>query len=199
MRNDGFKRMTVTVTGLLLIFLCSSVQAKNSDAPFETLNVSLNIAINTNTNIFHDYWNQSPAADLMVKFPFYAGSVQTGLQVAHNSPVKSNVAGYTSVFIYFGWGWEIRLPYRLKWYNGVYAGNYGMIFEQKEYIGHRLESELGAGMYSCIDVPVRPNWSINISARYLNIYTHQRIYHTHFGIGIGCNSDTPRWLKRFLQ
>ncbi len=199
MRNVGLKKMTATATGLLLIFLFSSPQAKNSSAPFETLKISLNMAMNANKNIFHEYWDQSPAVDLMVEFPFYTGLIQAGFQVAHNSSVKSGVADYTSIFLYLGWGWEFVLPYRLKWYNGVQVGNYQIIYEQEEYIGHNLESELGAGIYSCIAIPVRSNWFTNISARCQKIYTHHRIHHTFVGIGIGYNSDTPRWLKRFLQ
>ena len=200
MINAGFKRMTAAFAGILFILLCSSLSAKNSNVPFETFKISLNTAANVNKNIFHEYWDQSPAVDLMIEFPFYTGLIQTGLQATRNSSVKSGVAGYTSIFLYLGWGWEIALPCRLKWYNGVQVGNYEMIFdENRRSDAEKRESELGGGIYSRLAASIKANWSFSIYSSYRKIYTHQQIHHTFIGIGIGYSLYAPRWLREFLR
>ena len=61
------------------------------------------------------------------------------------------------------------------------------------------EQELGLGIHSRIAYPLGSSWSLDVSARYTVMYTHERIRLFDLAAGVSRSFGMPGWLKDFLK
>jgi hypothetical protein len=197
---SGLRRIIIFLS-IVSVFVNGNLLAQTSAHAFEKTTLSLSIGSKTNESLFDDYWEQSPAVEIIMEFPFYYGVVQSGLQVANNKAIPENASSFVSAYFYIGWGIKIDLPFRLSWLNSIQAGNYGMWFEkwQGSYSTEDRESEFFAGIFSKVSYPVKNNWRLNVSFSSRKIYSRRRIYQSFVAAGAGYNFKTPDWLAEFLR
>lgn len=199
---DFINNKMLILSGVVVFYLAcnSSVYAQKEKNAFETLNITLNFVSNTNRDTFHEYWKSSGGIEALVESPFYYGNIQSGIHISQFSGKKPDIPGFSSMFIYLGWGKDIIHPFNLIWFNGFRVGMFYMHFdEEKANENMRRENELGFSLNSRLQHQIMKNWFISLSGYYTVIFTYKRIYHAHVAIGAGYSFTTPKWLREFLE
>ena len=188
--------------GAILLFLvCSpSLYGQNDNSAFQTLKITLNISANVNRNTFHDYWGSGEGMETLIETPFYYGRVLTGVNGSYFSNKQTDIPGFISLYIHLGWGKAVNLPSGITWLNSFHTGLFYMIFDEKETnTASRFENEFGLCLNSSLQYLFNKSLYLNLSARYLKVYTHKRIYHSYIMCGFGYYFTTPEWLRDFLR
>ncbi len=181
----------------VLLLMVDSPQAQSREA-FDSLEIGVQYVVNTNRNVFHDFWAPGRGIDAFIETPFYYGAVQAGLHAFPFYSRESGVPDFQIVFIYLKWGQRWTLLNKLDWFNHIGVGSNIMIFEKEP--GHaRHESELGVSLNSGVSYPFYRNIAINLSGSYNIIFTRKRIKLAFVSAGMSYSLSTPGWLKAFLE
>jgi len=169
-----------------------------SAKPFDTLEIGLHCAVNTNRNRFHDYWKPRQGVAASLATPFYYGQVRAGIQMYPFYGRDAGISNFTSAFIYLGWGLEWTLPHKFDWFNGFSIGNNLMIFADAERES-KYESELSASINSSLSYTIHDRWAICLAGHYQIIFTYKRIKLLFLSMGLSHSVSTPKWLREFLE
>ncbi len=181
----------------VLLLMVDSPRAQNMEA-FDSLEIGVHYVVNTNRNVFHDFWVPGRGIDAFIETPFYYGAVQVGLQVFPFYGQETNVSDFQTVFIYLKWGLRWSLLNKLDCFNHISIGSNIMIFEKAQGYS-RYENELGMGLDSGVSYPVYRNIAINLSGSYNIIFTRKQIKLAFVSVGMSYSLSTPGWLKAFLE
>jgi hypothetical protein len=197
--------MNRKVTRTALTAVCSAAflsipattAGQSADDAFETLRLDLSLVANVNRNTFHDYWSPSPGAELAVETPFHFGTVEAGLHYGTFDGMEPAQPDFDSFFLFLGWGYDWSMTPRLSWYNGLRLGSMLLKFDTPR--GGLDEQEFGIGLGSRLRYGIAGGWSIDLSARYRVVFTHERLRLFFVAGGISRSFKTPRCLKEFLE
>ena len=181
----------------VLLLMVDSPQAQSREA-FDSLEIGVQYVVNTNRNVFHDFWAPGRGIDAFIETPFYYGAVQAGLHAFPFYGQETSISDFQTVFVYLKWGLRWSLLNKLDWFNHISIGSNIMIFE-KELGYNRYENELGMGLDSGVSYSICKNTAINLSGSYNIIFTHKRIKLAFLSAGMSYSLSTPGWLKAFLE
>lgn len=183
----------------ILAFLAPQAQpcrAQGSE-PFDTVSASLRVSANVNHTLFHDFWDPGAGVELGFDTPFYLGSVEAGLHYNGFAADSPDQPDFDSLFPFFGWGIEAPIGTRLRWYNGLRIGSFLMFFDAVDVNDN--EQELALGLNSRARVSLSAGWSIELGARYREIFTHRRLRYVFLAAGLTRSMASPGWLREFLE
>jgi len=168
-----------------------------TDAAFDSLSVALRVTANTNRNTFHEFWDPSAGIELEASTPFYLGTVELGLHLTRFSGNSEVRPDFSFWYPYLGWGLGWSPRERLLWHNSAHVGIAFMRFA--DVSGNADERELGVDLSSRLTVNVAGPWAVDLGARYLVVFTHERLRYVFLLAGARYTLATPGWLKEFLR
>lgn len=182
-----------------LAFLLLQVQPcrAQGNEPFDTVGVSLRVSANVNRSLFHDYWDPGAGFELGFDTPFYLGSVEAGIHYNGFAADAPEQPDFESLFPFFGWGIEASIGTRLHWYNGLRIGSFLMFFEAVDVNDN--EQELALGLNSRVRFSLSARWSVEVGARYREIFTYRRLRYVFLAGGLTRSMASPGWLREFLE
>ncbi len=181
----------------ILLLMVDSPHAQSMEA-FDSLEIGVQYVVNTNRNVFHDFWAPGRGIDAFIETPFYYGAVQAGLHAFPFYGQETSISDFQTVFVYLKWGLRWSLLNKLDWFNHISIGSSIMIFDKAQGYS-RYENELGMGLDSGVSYPVYKNIAINFSGSYNVIFTHKQIKLAFLSAGMSYSLSTPGWLKAFLE
>ena len=188
----------------LILFIIEFFSATGSplfsEEPFQTITFRLNLLTNTNRSTFHQYWDPRYGMEVIGEMPFYLGSVEGGLHLFSFNGKSADYPEFMSIYIFAGWGINISFGPDLRWYNGLRIGTYQMSFDDSEiHPTQVLESELGTGLSTRIDIGIYRRLNFHLGADYIVIFTHKKLEFAIVKTGISYTFDSPGWLKEFMK
>lgn len=164
---------------------------------FDTVTVQLRAVANVNRNTFHRFWEPGPGLELNLQAPLNVGTLEAGLHYAGFAGKATEQPDFKVLFPYLGWGYDAPLSSRFSWYNGTRAGSLIMRFDVSQ--GNRTEQELGLGLVSLLSYRLGGAWSLDLSARYRVVFTHERLRFFFLAAGLGRDFAAPAWLKDLFE
>lgn len=191
-----FKPQLLTL--LLFVLPAGNVSGAGNESPFDTLEIGLKYVVNTNRNVFHDYWTPGQGVDVSIATPFYYGIVQAGVQAFPFYARDKGISDFQDIYVYLNWGLRWSPVYKLEWLNYIGVGSHIMVFE-REVDYERYESELGLCLGTGVSYPVRQNLEVYLAGCYNLIFTHKRIELLFLLVGISHSLAMPSPLKAFLE
>ncbi len=196
-----YERRTLSLIALSILVLLPATHgtssAQESARAFDTLTVQLRATVNVNRNTFHRYWDPGPGLEFNVQTPLNIGKLEAGLHYSGFDGKRAEQPDFNAFFPYLGWGYDAALSNRVSWYNGVRAGSFFMRFDIDEE--NRTEQELGLGLVSLLSYRLGGAWSLDVSARYRVVFTHERLRFVYLAVGLGRAFAAPAWLKDLLE
>ena len=189
---------------ILLVIATSLVPvataAQHRPAAFETIGISVSVLANVNRNSFHDIWQPGTGAELRLSAPFYAGTVEAGVDQLSFESEAVAVPGFRSRFIFIGWGLHVVRQAPIRWSAGARLGTYTMHFDDNTLPDYRRsENELGTELTTQVGWRFTPAWEAAISGRFRTVLTEPRIRHLNVAVTLTRDLRTPRWLRDFLN
>ncbi len=187
---------------LFSMFMTVSLKAQSDHDVFHTLNIGLNLVVNTNRNIFHQYWQPNTGFELYIGSPFYYGNIQIGFHYLPFSGKRIQQTSFNSLYFYLHWEKEWNFLRSLHCSIGGRIGFFQMYFDREfPDIDEQLvkEQEFATGLCSSLCYSLSSKWRIYVNGVFLKIYTYKEIRHTYFSIGIRWTFHTPKWLRNFLK
>lgn len=185
---------------IFLLFVPSVLYGQNSSKAFKTISISAHYLQNSNRNMFHNYWKPANCFDLSAETEFYFGKVELGAQLSFIKTKNTEQPDFLSAYIYIGWGLENKIFPGGQLYSGFQLGNYYMNFDDNNIdINLKSESELGLAVKSGLKYSIGRNLYLNISGKYLIVYTFHRIELSYLSVGLSQSFDMPNWLEEFLN
>jgi len=203
------KKLVIIWSGktlIILIFILqnSFVYAQGS-RPFDSLEIGLQYTVNINRNVFHDFYEPGKGIEGFVETPFYYGDIQAAIQVfSHSAKKKDKIQGFQAIFTNMKWGKQYSLPYKVRWFTGIGIGLYAFLPNNPTWsdpynVVHFTETELGAGLNSCLVYTIYQNWTMRLGGSYNRIFTYKPIDLIYLSAGIGYSFGTPKWMQIFLE
>ncbi len=187
----------------LLIFFIIDIQnafSQNNIPPFSLTKINFNVVINKSTDELNRLWNPQKGFDGSIEMPFYYGSIEAGIRYLPYKEKEYYYHDFSTFYYFLGWGKDLNLPYKIKWYNGFKVGAFAMSFHDDSLNAFQKdETELSAGLNSRISIEVIKNFSLNLAAGYYAVFTHKRIELFLISAGLAYSIKTPNWLKEFLK
>jgi hypothetical protein len=178
----------------------TSAQVRSSPGAFETLDLGLTILTDIGDGALHRWWSPGPAVGAGLTMPFYLGSVEAGLQYAHPTALREDVAGFRSLFAYAGWGGGHNLGYGFAARAGLRVGVMAMRVDGDTISQfRRRESELGVVTRVALRWMPGRTWFTEASLSYQSVLTHPRMEQVFLSAGLGRRFATPAWLRDFLD
>jgi len=190
----------LVATGVAVASLTAAPSAaQERAAPFETIGVSVSLVANVNRNAFHATWRSGAGAELGLASPFYAGTVELGIDQAGFESRTPGVPDFRSRFIFLGWHAGVASR-SLRWSAGGRLGPYTMRFDDSSLPDYRRhENELGTELVSRLGWRPAAPWELAFSARYRTVLTEPRLRHVNLAFTATRDFRTPRWLRDFLD
>lgn len=193
-----FLKVAILLHAILICLSINNLFAKSGHV-FDTIDFGLQMVSNVNHSDFHNYWKSKTGIGISAKTPFYFGDALLGLQLSPYESIGNNTVDFYSLFIYAGWGVNVNILQRGKWFNGIYLGNDLMDFGKSENKYSRFESELAISLNSQLVYNLSEKVAINISAAHKIICTYKKIKLSFISCGINYSVSTPKWIKDFLK
>jgi hypothetical protein len=132
--------------------------------------------------------------------PFYAGTIELGLQQSQIDARDDGVPGFRSRLLFVGWGGELSVARRLRLGGGGRLGIYEMRFDGDTIPElRRDESELGAALRSTVGYALGKHWRLRAAASYQVVFTHEHMEQFLLSAGVGRTFPMPSWLRDFLD
>lgn len=200
-RSIRYPRSTLSLIAASISFLLPAAHGTSSaqepSRAFDSLTVQLRAVANVNRNTFHRFWDPAPGLELNLQAPLDVGQLEAGLNYTGFAGQSAEQPDFKALFPYLGWGYEAPLSNRFSWYNGLRAGSLLMRFDIRE--DNRTEQELGLGLVSLLSYRLGGAWSVDVSARYRVVFTHERLRLFFLAAGLGRDFAAPAWLKDLFE
>ena len=191
---------------LVLALLCALVAsvptatAQQRAAPFETLDLSIELLADIHQGTLQRDWSPGPALGIGLAFPFYLGNVELGVQLARPSARYSSLPDFRSLYIYAGWSGTRELGRRLRAEAGVRAGMVGLRFNVDTLPAFRQhENEPAVTARGALRWTPRDPWFTEAAVAWHTVFTEPRIEQIFLSAGMGRRFQTPTWLRDFLD
>ena len=174
--------------------------AQNSETPFSSIKIGLNIGQGKNSSFIEKYWKMNKTAEAWAEFPFYFGNISAGAGYLPHSSKEINKPDFKSYYIYLGLGKEIKLPYNTSVYLGTKFGNYSMSFADDTInVNLQTESEFAAGINVKFNIGLFSDISLNLNGDLIKVFTKNKISVYILSAGINYKFNTPAWIKEAVN
>jgi hypothetical protein len=183
-----------------LVAPAPTAAAQQSAAPFETLDLSIELLADIHQGTLQRDWSPGPALGIGLALPFYLGNAELGVQLARPSARRASLPNFRSLFIYAGWSGTRELGRRLRAEAGVRAGMVGLSFDVDtlpEFRQH--ESEPAVTARGALRWRPRDPWFTEAAVAWHTVFTEPRIEQIFVSAGVGRRFRTPTWLRDFLD
>ena len=190
------------MTGLLcaLVAPAPTAIAQQRAAPFETLDLSIELLTDIHQGTFQRDWSPGPALGIGLALPFYLGSVELGAQLARPSARQVALPDFRSLFVYAGWSGTQQFGRQLRAEAGVRAGIVGLSFDVDTIPAFRQhESEPAVTARGALRWTPRDPWFTEAAVAWHSVFTEPRIEQIFLSAGVGRRFRTPTWLRDFLD
>lgn len=185
---------------IFFIFTIQNAFSQNSHNAFSYTKINFNIVINKSTDELNRLWLPQKGLEGSIEMPFYYGNILAGMRYLPYKEKEPYYHDFSTFYYFVGWGKEISLPLKIKWYNGFKVGGFVMEFHIDSLSAYkRDETELSAGFNSRISLELINNLFLDIAADYDAVFTHKRIEMFLISGGISYSFKTPDWFKEFLK
>jgi hypothetical protein len=172
--------------------------AQERARPFGSIALALSVGADVNSSAFHGRWDPGLGLEAGIELPFYLGAVEAGVQQFSNRSRVAGAPGFRSRLFYAGWGLDVSVASRLRWYNGFRLGVYDMAFRDGT-VPPVEESELGLGLHSRASLRLTRRWEAGVGGRYTVVLTSERIRQLVLAAGVSYRFATPGWLQGFFE
>jgi hypothetical protein len=191
---------------LIPVLLCALVAqapaaaAQQRPAPFETLDLSIELLADIHQGTLQRDWSPGPALGIGLAVPFYLGNAELGVQLARPSARRSSLPNFRSLFVYAGWSGTQELGRRLRAEAGVRAGLVALSFDAENIPAFRQhESEPALTARGALRwTPLAP-WFTEAAVAWHTVFTEPQIQQIFLSAGVGRRFRTPTWLRDFLD
>jgi hypothetical protein len=174
--------------------------AQQGPAPFETLDLSIQLLADIHQGRLQRDWSPGPALGLGVAMPFYLGNAELGVQLSHPSARHASLPSFRSRFVYVGWSGTRELGRRLRAEVGVRAGIVGLSFDVDTLPAFRQhESEPALSARGALRWTPSAPWFTEAAVAWHTVFTEPRIEQIFLSAGVGRRFGTPTWLRDFLD
>jgi hypothetical protein len=173
--------------------------AQQRSAPFETLDLTLELLADVHQGTLQRDWSPGPTLGFGAALPFYLGTIGLGLQVAHPSSLHGNLPDFRSLFVYAGWSGTRNFGQRLRAEAGLRAGLVGLSFDVDtvpEFRRH--ESEPAVTARGALRWTPRDRFA-EAAVAWHSVFTDPRIEQVFLSAALGRRFRTPTWLRNFLD
>jgi len=190
------------VPALLCALVAPAVTAiaQQRAAPFETLDLSIELLADIHQGRLQRDWSPGPALGIGLALPFYLGNVELGVQLAHPSARQAPLPDFRSLFVYVGWSGTRELGRRLRAEAGVRAGIVGLSFDGDDIPAFRqYEREPAVTARGALRWTPRDPWFTEAAVAWHSVFTEPQIKQIFLSAGVGRRFRTPTWLRDFLD
>ncbi|MCX6152510.1 MAG: hypothetical protein NTX22_18435 [Ignavibacteriales bacterium] len=185
---------------LIPFFLWESpkLSAQESNATFDKLNFGIGISKIREYSI-SNFYKPSTGYFGYVSSPFYYGNIQTGVFYFNFKGNELVSPDFKSLYIFLGWGKDIRLPLNITFNSQVRAGPYFTFFKVDSVATEeKNESELALSFNTGINIKMYSNINFKLEADFITIFFHRKIKLFIITAGLNYTINMPLWLKEFL-
>jgi len=181
--------------------------ASAPDRAFFDVNSSFSVA----DNFFTETWNPSPVIHLNLRFPFYAGQVESGaryIRFKGDAPTPTD-SDFHSIFVHLGWSYPIDITARYQIAPVLLFGNNIMLFDESEvftnqsgtemFVTDKNENEFAYELALRNQFQISSDWFIHATISYNRTLTFFPLSVTLVSAGVSYSFDTPRWLKKAFK
>lgn len=174
--------------------------AEAQERNFETVGVALVGSIPLAVS-YDSVWDAGMGAAVRAETPFYGGALQVALHVFPNDGRAEDLPDFLAVHGALGWGYALRLPGGVRFTAGPEVGALHMRFDDDErfILALQNETELTAGLFAHLDVPLAGAIRAYAGAEALRLFTAEPITLGVVHAGLRTDFATPGWLRRVLR
>ncbi|HYF38918.1 MAG TPA: hypothetical protein VD930_04450 [Gemmatimonadales bacterium] len=177
-----------------------TVAAQQRAAPFETLDLSIELLADIHQSRLQRDWSTGPVLGIGLALPFYLGNVELGVQLARPSARQASLPDFRSLFVYAGWSGTRELGRRLRAEAGVRAGIVGLSFHGDNIAeGRERESEPAVTARGALRWTPRAPWFTEAAVAWHSVFTEPRMEQLFLSAAVGRRFRTPTWLRDFLD
>ncbi len=166
----------------------------------EALDLALGAAVPVG-EAYDGLWAAGQGAALRLAIPFHGGTGHVGLHAFPNGGSRPNLPDFLALHAQGGWGYPLRLPGGMRLTGGALVGALHMRFDDEDRFSGALrnETELTAGLFARLDVPVAGPARAFVAGEALRVYTFERIDLRFVQAGVSATVISPEWLRRVLR
>lgn len=200
--RSAIARWRRLVSGLLcgLVAPVPTVVAQQRAAPFETLDLSIELLADIHQGRLQRDWSPGPALGIGVALPFYLGTAELGVQLASPSARTVSLPDFRSLFVYVGWIGTREFGRALRGAAGVRAGIVGLSFDVDTIPAFRRhETEPALTARGSLRWTPRDPWFTEAAVAWHSVFTEPRMEQIFLAAGVGRRFRTPTWLRDFLD
>ena len=184
----------------VLVAPAPTATAQQRPAPFETLDLSIELLADIQQARLQRHWSPGPALGLGLAFPFYLGNIELGVQLSRPSARQVCLPDFSSLFVYVGWSGTRKLGRRLQAQAGLRAGIVGLSFDVDTIPAFRqYEREPAVTARGGLRWTPRDTWFTEAAVAWHSVFTEPRIEQIFLSAGVGRRFRTPTWLRDFLD
>jgi hypothetical protein len=188
------------VLALLCALVAPATATTQQRAPFETLDLSIELLADIHQGTLQRDWSPGPALGIGLALPFYLGNAELGVQLARPSARQAPLPDFRSLFVYAGWSGTRELGPQLRAEAGVRAGIVGLSFDGDNIPAFRQhESEPAVTARGALRWTPRDPWFMVGAVAWHSVFTEPRIEQIFLSAGVGRRFRTPMWLRDFLD
>ena len=186
------------IIAAISIFFFGAMMSGQSLAPFQTLQLSVQIVEPAQAKSLHGYWDPERGLEAMITTPFYWGEIYAGGQIKSFSGADSSYPNFESIYPFLGWGVSLLLPFQVRLHTGLNLGINRMEFDTLTGF-ERTESEVGLTLLIGFSRLLTPRMTLRSSIRRETIFTYERIHLLQYTVGLGYTIQTPQGIKKLLE
>ena len=167
---------------------------------FETLTVALGGVLPVG-EAYDGLWTADPGVAVRAATEFYGGTVHLALHIFPNTAEQPDLPDFLALRGMAGWGLPLRLPAGVRLTPGAAVGGIRWEFDEGEPFGTGPleETELAAGLFARLEVPVVGRVRAVAEAEWLRVYTATPLDFMLVQAGLSFSAETPGWLRRLLR
>ena len=194
------RRLVPSLLQCALVASAHTAAAQQRVAPFETLDLSIELLADIHQGRLQRDWSPGPALGIGLAMPFYLGNAELGVQLARPSARQATLPDFRSLFVYVGWSGTRELGQRLRAEAGVRAGIVGLSFDVDSIPAFRRhESEPVLAARGALRWVPRDPWFTEAAVAWHSVFTEPRMEQIFLAAGVGRRFRTPTWLRDFLD
>lgn len=197
---------------LVALFVCvHATSAYAQHEAFETISTGVFAGYTVTGNDLLDNWDSKPSLQFIVRTPFYAGNLETGLRYTRftHAPEYPSYSDFRTTYIFLGWGYDFTFSehfrvgplfrFGTKFFHYAEAKLYPSPSGTWNYAFDSSESEFAYELILRGEYHLSEKFSVFADYSYNRTLTYHPIRLNYLSAGIMYTFDSPNWLKKVLR
>lgn len=186
----------ISLLFIISILLCRDV----SGEAFNRSSLHLSYNLNTNRELYHQYWKPANGIEMTFRTDYYLGRLEVGYCYTKHHNLYPAQPPFASHYPFVGWINRLEIYKRLNLYAGPRIGSFFMTFDDDHTNAEEItELELALEMVAGVEIDIYDNFAAALALKQRIIFTREKIRLTFISIGLVYEFETPGWLKGFLR